>query len=1196
MIVAASLLADLKKQLKLLEADLREISDDASSEYGARLRAEYDRAFARERTAFGWSQWRDGEVTMAAVSWLIATTFVRFLEDNDLLDGARDEHGPVALPWIAGPGVRRDRAVENQDAFHARQRALGRVTNNRDWLRSSFGVLASLPAGKGLVDPNHSPVWTAPISGGAADALLEFWRKQRADGALVHDFTDDALDTRFLGDLYQDLSDYAKKTYALLQTPVFVEEFILDRSLTPAIEEFGLSGLKLIDPTCGSGHFLLGAFARLNAAWQQQAPAMDARTRVQHALDSVYGVDLNPFAVAIARFRLTVAALQASGEPTLVSAPAFGYHLAVGDSLLRSESPAQRLDLGDGEEPFDYETEDVREYAGILKTNQYHVVVGNPPYITVKDKALNQKYRELYDTCSGKYALSAPFMELFFKLAKQPDQAGGGAGYVGKITSNSFMKREFGKKLIESFLSGADPFSPVDLTGVVDTSGAYIPGHGTPTVILFGRRRKPSGDMLRAVLGVRGEPGQPADPSRGKVWTEIVERIDAPGYDGTYVTVAEVPRESLASHPWSLSGGGAGELKEILDAAGVSVLRQRQKRMGFFGIPGADDAFTTTNSVVRRYDEPEAFRELVVGDKVRDFTVTQTAPVFFPYSDSHELCDIDEYSNTSRGLWPLRTELGNRATFSKATYFAEGRPWYEWHQLPRDVDAHPWSIPFAFVATHNHFVLDRGGKVFKQSAPVIKLHAYATEDDHFELLGALNSSIACFWLKQVSHDKGNGGIGGGIADQEWERFYEFTATKLAEFPLPSKLRCNRARTIDELANQLHAAAPVAVVARSEVRELRVQLDRAKARHAELRERMIFEQEELDWEVYFAFGLASEVIADTSGTGTTRLGERPFEIALARRMRDGAEESAWFERHGSTPNPDLGLSEVATRRLAEMESNPWIRLLEQPEFKRRWAGESWDAQLPGALRDALLDRLEARELWFDASDRAAVRSVAQLAQELRKDERARELAELLVGSDDVDWVGLARSLLAEESVPYVAELRYKPSGLTKFREWQQVWELQRAEDRGERVQIPVPPKYVDADFRKPSFKKLRGKLDVPKERFISYPGVALPNDVTEVYGWAGWNHAERGLALVSLATQMSGDGASNDAMLPVFAGIVELEPWLQQWHAEVDPAFGMSPAAAVSGALDFLLSKHELSRADITAWVPAAPTHGRAKTS
>lgn len=55
------------------------------------------------------------------------------------------------------------------------------------------------------------------------------------------------------------------------------------------------------------------------------------------------------------------------------------------------------------------------------------------------------------------------------------------AAGVGQITSNSFMKREFGVPLIEDFLAGKD------LRLVADTSGAYIPGHGTPTVIIVGR-------------------------------------------------------------------------------------------------------------------------------------------------------------------------------------------------------------------------------------------------------------------------------------------------------------------------------------------------------------------------------------------------------------------------------------------------------------------------------------------------------------------------------------------------------------------------------------------------------------------------------------------------------------------------------------------------------------------------------------
>ena len=68
-----------------------------------------------------------------------------------------------------------------------------------------------------------------------------------------------------------------------------------------------------------------------------------------------------------------------------------------------------------------------------------------------------------------------PFTQRFLELAIQLGEDDGGCGYVGMITANSFMKREFGKKLIEEF------FPKIDLTHVIDTSGAYIPGHGTPT-------------------------------------------------------------------------------------------------------------------------------------------------------------------------------------------------------------------------------------------------------------------------------------------------------------------------------------------------------------------------------------------------------------------------------------------------------------------------------------------------------------------------------------------------------------------------------------------------------------------------------------------------------------------------------------------------------------------------------------------
>src|SRR3546814_5275263 len=106
-----------------------------------------------------------------------------------------------------------------------------------------------------------------------------------------------------------------------------------------------------------------------------------------------------------------------------------------------------------------------------------------------------------------------------------------------------------------------------DLTHLIHTSGAYIPGHGTPTVILLGRNRSPVAPTVRAVLGIRGEPSTPEDPARGLVWSSIVELVDRPGHSNEFVSVADMARLRLGSHPWSLQGGGAPALRDRLDSA-----------------------------------------------------------------------------------------------------------------------------------------------------------------------------------------------------------------------------------------------------------------------------------------------------------------------------------------------------------------------------------------------------------------------------------------------------------------------------------------------------------------------------------------------------------------------------------------------------------------------------------------------------
>ena len=602
------LLGDLTRLRADLERDLRERCEE-KPELDVFLQEEHQLAVGGRRTALPYAGWRDDYLTQVAVAWILGCVFVRFLEDNGLVDP----------PRLSGPGERRGRALDEHTLyFQPRPK-----DSDRDYLLHVFRAVAALPVAGQLFDEAHNPIWSleqpgkefrAP-SGDAASRLLGLWQRIDPDsGGLVHDFTDPAWDMRFLGDLYQDLSESARKRYALLQTPEFVEEFILDRTLDPAIEEFGFREVRIIDPACGSGHFLLGAFRRLEALWAKHEPGTKPRERASRVLDQVAGVDLSPFAAAIARFRLCIAGLRGAGVRRLANAPAFELHVAAGDSLLHGPRPglagARQEYLDPEHDPLGhvYRTEDAETLREILG-RRYHVVVGNPPYITPKDEAANRECRKRFGSCHRRYSLAVPFTERFFDLAHTPAPgAAEPAGFVGMITANSFMKREFGRKLIEEFVPRWD------LAHVVDTSGAHIPGHGTPTVILFGRHRRPTDHHVRAVMGIRGEPTIPHDPAKGAVWLAVAAQIDQPGSRSDFVSVSDIQRERLQKHPWSMGGGGAAELVEQLVETTQTTLGNLVAEIGRTTHTGEDDVFYLPPSRARTLVLDSFCVPLVIGE------------------------------------------------------------------------------------------------------------------------------------------------------------------------------------------------------------------------------------------------------------------------------------------------------------------------------------------------------------------------------------------------------------------------------------------------------------------------------------------------------------------------------------------------------------------------------------------------------
>lgn len=1186
MIIGKDLTPKLRKLVLRVEDDLR-VRLEADPELKAHWQSEHNYALKAERTSTAWVSWRDDRVTQSAVGWVLTTVFLRFCEDNDLLSKV----------WITGPGPRRQEAFDAENVYFRENPE----KTWREWILEGVNHLRSFPATAGLVD-EHATLWQVSPSGSMSKEILDFWRATDESGSPLFDFIDEDLSTRFLGDLYQDLSEYAKKNFALLQTPEFVEEFILDQTLTPALAERPLQGFKLIDPTCGSGHFLLGGFQRILNEWISKAPNMETRERVQKALDAIHGVDLNPFAVAIAKFRLTIAALQATNEHDLERAPDFQVNLAAGDSLLYGRADRafeqEGFDLDANLSGFAYTMEDRDLLERILTENQYDVVVGNPPYITVKDKTLNERYRKLYQTCKGKYALSAPFMERFFRLAKYGSTRQT-AGWTGQITSNSFMKREFGSKIIEDYLTRQD------LLLVIDSSGAYIPGHGTPTVILVGKHQRPVSQTVRAVLGVKGEPKRPEDPANGSVWRAITDHFDHSGYEDQWISVTDLPRQRLANHPWSLSGGGAVEVLQNVNNH-TEVLGDVVDSIGFEIITGEDAAFIAEDSVPRTWlCDNVPTRAFVEGNFVRDYAVRQSSTIAFPYEYETTLKEHAKpivRLESSPSFWPLRTTMRAGLAFGKTREQA-GKSWIEYILPNWKRVGSPLLIAFSGLATHNHFTLERGQKIHNRWAPVIKLLEGASKDEHLALLGVLNSSTACFWLKENSHNKGDStdSAGARVTGDPAFDTYEFTGTTLKDYPLPSILPLNRGRKLDELAQSLAATSPYGV-SMEEPPSLATLTD-FKKKTESIRGQLMAMQEELDWETYQLYGLIDE---DLTYAGATlpelELGHRAFEIVLARHIVKGSSDSTWFVRHDSTPITDMpsewsdDYRALIQRRFNAIESNPNIRLLEKPEYKRRWATAPWEKQEEGALRNWLLEKLEDRSFWFDAQDRPLARSIAQLADVVSRDSDLVGVLALWDRAVDVNVTKALTKLLSDEAVPYLAAHRLKNPGLRKREAWEETWELQRREDTGEDIgKIPVPPKYTTADFRKPSWWQARGKLDVPKERFILYPEAGRPTDPTLLLGWAGWDNVQQFLVLATIMDERIAEGSDDFQLVPLVAGMAEVLPWIKQWHADLDPTFGMSMANFCSGQLEERMTQLNVSITDLKAWRPTPATRGRRTT-
>lgn len=440
---------------------------------------------------------------------------------------ARSIGHKAAVAWVHAGAVL---------AWSGAHRLLGDIgpASTAPGMRGSLKRLADAhPALTEFASPATVALWNHGIADQDAAAIRDLWAQHSLDDPKFrpHGY--------LLGNAYQALSEESRKHRALAQTPRYVTSLLLALAFGPAADGHGsMRGFRMIDPSCGTGHILIESLLTA-ATWIRPGRGgqhVDSPARIEAALRVVHGVDLDPYAALIARLRLVVMATAMCRSHRIALPAEWPVNVAAADALLDREHP-------------------------LLVRGRYHVVLANPPYITPKAAADRDAVRAAYpEVCRGRYALSLPFHQLSTELLVP-------GGWCAQLTASSFMKREFGKPFVEGYLPR------FDLRWVIDTSGAYIPGHGTPTVILVHRNQTPVSDKVSVVRGSRGEPSGPVDPSRGLVWRAIEETVhrklahqrlasaaqSTPGQlpNAADASAAPVPGRSLQPPLFDLLGGTA---------------------------------------------------------------------------------------------------------------------------------------------------------------------------------------------------------------------------------------------------------------------------------------------------------------------------------------------------------------------------------------------------------------------------------------------------------------------------------------------------------------------------------------------------------------------------------------------------------------------------------------------------------------
>ena len=207
--------------------------------------------------------------------------------------------------------------------------------------------------------------------------------------------------------------------------------------------------IKIVDPACGSGAFLITAFEYLLSYNKYLDEKIFDLTGTQDLFENrtkeilqknIYGVDLNRESIEITKLSLWLKT--ADKDKTLAT---LENNIKCGNSLIDDPEIA-------GELAFNWE----KEFSEVFENGGFDIVIGNPPYGVNFDEK-TKKYLIEFDNLVPDYEIYIYFISLYKKILKVK-------GHLSYIFPNTFLSTLFGKKYRESLIQ------KISLTEIVDLS------------------------------------------------------------------------------------------------------------------------------------------------------------------------------------------------------------------------------------------------------------------------------------------------------------------------------------------------------------------------------------------------------------------------------------------------------------------------------------------------------------------------------------------------------------------------------------------------------------------------------------------------------------------------------------------------------------------------------------------------------